>query len=824
MQKFKVQCDLIGKYRRSFLCAGLLLTATLILLSSLRFFSSPLLANVSFSHQVLDADGNLLRLTLSGDEKYRIFVPFAEIDPNFVQAVLLHEDRHFYLHPGFNPIALFKAAGRTYLSGGRRMGGSTITMQLARMTSTFSSKTINGKLKQLGLALWIEASHSKLEILEAYLNLLPYGANIEGIQAASLIYFHKSAKQLTLAESLTLAVIPQNPPHRSMRAESGGNDRLKAARRRLFLAWQLEKKKALSGGDRLSEGAEPQVISSAELELALPVVSQQVSQLPFAAPHFVDFVLHKHLSQTLIKTTLSQKLQEMAEKKVRSYVNSHAESGVNNASVMILNHETMEVVAMVGSKDFRDLTIEGQVNGTMAKRSPGSTLKPFIYGLALDQGLIHPLSLMKDTPMRFGGFDPENFDRHFTGPLSATDALVRSRNVPAVYLNSLLRQPSFYEFLKSAHVTALREPSFYGLALALGGAELTMEEIVELYAMLANRGVWQPLQYERSVAREGSAKKFKVSTPARLVSHAPLLSPEAAFLVLNMLRQNPRVEQNFSDNWTRDTVPVAWKTGTSQGFRDAWSVGVVGPYVIAVWLGNFDNQSNQAFIGRDLAAPLFFNLVDALKNQATGREAWLNPWGLNLKKVKVCALSGHLPGKHCEHLTESWFIPGKSPISTCPVHRQILVSQASGLRACDETKTGLRKETFEFWPSDLAHVYAAAGVARQPPPSYEPSCTGVERQAGGGLPPAITSPSTSVVYTIRRNQKDLPSGQLEIPLQAVADGDAHKLFWFIGNELIGSAEPQKPVLWNPRPGKFMVRVVDDLGRNDSRFLEVRSEQ
>jgi penicillin-binding protein 1C len=449
-----------------------------------RTLAVPILSSYTFSREVLDRDGRLLRLKLSGDEKYRIYVPLAQIEPKLVDAVLLHEDRHFRSHPGINPFALGRAVLSTYGGGPRRIGGSTITMQLARMTSTTPSKTLVGKVVQISRALALELFHSKDEILEAYLNLLPYGANIEGVGAASLIYFNKPASELLLPESLTLAVIPQNPNARRVVSGDLTESSLARARKKLFDSW-LE----VHPGD-----------AGAALDFRIGLETRKVKALPFLAPHFTDLALARSAGPDfrkngLVKTTLDRAVQETIERKVKAYVTAKSELGIRNAAVLVLNHETMEVEALVGSADFTDDSIQGQVNGTLAKRSPGSTLKPFAYALALDQGLIHPLSLLKDAPMSFSGFDPENYDRTFAGPLTATDALVKSRNVPAVYVTSLLKSPTLYDFMKDGGITKLRDPVYYGLSLPLGGAEVTMEELVRLYAMLANRGELRELNY-----------------------------------------------------------------------------------------------------------------------------------------------------------------------------------------------------------------------------------------------------------------------------------------------------------------------------------------
>ena len=743
------------------------------------------------SRQIVDRNGQLLRLTLSGDERYRLFTPLEEMPKDAVEAVLLHEDHYFRYHLGVNPWSLGKAFVSTYLHGSRRMGGSTITMQLARLTSTHGSKTLTGKLYQIARAIYIESLYSKDEILEAYMNVLPYGGNVEGLGTASLIYFQKAPKDLTLPEILTLTLIPQNPNLRQLSKTSAAFEQSRNSLAHAWLAKHPDDAVALT-------------------TLDVPFQIRRFNELPFEAPHFVNAILNKtdgpeFVRKSKIETTLDLSIQRQVEAKLKAYVKAESVRGIKNGTAMVVDTRTMDVVAMVGSADFFNEEIEGQVNGTQAKRSPGSALKPFVYGLALDQGLIHPLSLLKDTPMSFGGFDPENFDRRFAGPVTATEALITSRNVPAVYLTSQLSQPSFYDFLKDSGVTRLKEAKFYGLALPLGGGEVTMTEMLRLYSMLANYGELRALRH----------LKNETLQPARRV-----LSKEASFLVLDMLRQNPRDDQKFVDGMLRDAKPVAWKTGTSYGFRDAWTAGVMGPYAIAVWLGNFNGEENQALIGRELAAPLFFSIVDGLKNKVKETK-WTDTRELDIKKVRVCALSGQFENKNCKHGVETWFIPGKSPIGSCAVHREVALDH-DGRRACDESKIA-RKEVFEFWPSDLLQVFRLAGIPRRTPPAFAPDCK-TDSTQGLGQKPSITSPRKEVSYRIRMNATRDVASDDRIPFMAVSDGDAHAMHWFVGAEYIGKSTPDKPLLWSPRVGHFIVRVVDDMGRTDSRALDVSASR
>ena len=295
----------------------------------------------------------------------------------------------------------------------------------------------------------------------------------------------------------------------------------------------------------------------------------------------------------------------------------------------------------------------------------------------------------------------------FAGSLSAEDALVKSRNVPAVWVASQLHSPSLYDFLRSAGVSGLSGESHYGLALVLGGAELTLPELVELYAMLANQGVLRKLRFTKDEEPEEGR---------------PLLTPGASFMVLDSLAKAPRPAQGFQPGWVQDPVPVSWKTGTSTGHRDAWTLGVVGPYVVGVWVGNFDGTPNPLFVGREAAAPLFFELVDALRGADPGVARWNRTPPPSLSRISVCAVSGHLPGPHCTHQVPTWFLPGTSPIRPCDIHREVLIDTRTNRRACG-LSAYTRTEVYEFWPSDLLSLFRRAGIPRRVPPKLAEGCS-----------------------------------------------------------------------------------------------------
>ncbi len=679
----------------------LLLTCASLVAVWLALPKPPLLEGISFSQSVRDRNGKLLRVTLGSDQKFRIWTPLEEISPDLIAATLRYEDKYYAHHPGVNPVALVRGALELLRFHRATTGGSTITMQLARLRFRLHTRSIPGKLQQIMRALELERHYSKSQILEAYLNLAPYGRNIEGIGAASQIYFGKPASKLSRPEAIALSVIPQSPSRRALHAARDNKS--------VNLAQS-------SWCDRAG--------IDSDSGFSMRDFRARMQKKPkFLAPHFVQQILEAFRGCNQIVTTLDLEKQQAIERRVARYVGSNRNRGIQNAAVFLVDTHTMDVLAQIGSADFNNEDIDGQVDGTRSLRSPGSTLKPFVYALALEQGLIHPLSILADAPRSFGGYNPENFDREFLGPIRACDALARSRNVPAVELASHLAHPTLYQFLNSADVRLAKPESFYGLALPLGGAEVSLQDLVRLYAALANNGELRPLRF---TTRQWIPKSKRI------------LSPESAFLTLEMLGHVPRPEMNCADG--NHEPPVYWKTGTSHGFRDAWSIGVFDHYVLGVWVGNFDGRANPAFVGRTAAGPLLFQIIDTL------RAAWPEPIvphepppGANLKRVEFCALSGDLPNRFCTHHVKGWFIPGVSPIKTCSIHREILVDAKSGLRVpFDDGTRQVIREVYEFWPSEFLTLFERAGIPRRVPPPFLVG-TGSELVSRVGQKPVIVS-------------------------------------------------------------------------------------
>ncbi|WP_233141613.1 penicillin-binding protein 1C [Aggregatibacter actinomycetemcomitans] len=743
----------------------------------------PLKQRFPYSVAVYDEQQNLLRLTTAKDQKYRLWTPLEELSPQLVDAVLFQEDEWFYYHFGVNPYGLLRGATQTYLFGGSPQGGSTITMQLARILWSIDSRNIGGKIEQILRAVQLELQYSKREILEAYFNFAPYGRNIEGAGTASLIYFNRANKNLNLAEAMTLAILPKNPNAYIQQNNQQLNPQLFNARNKLYARWVESHPK-----DRQWQS---------HFKLNYPL--RPLEKLPFFAPHFTDQVLQQYVESEAIQngriiTGLNSGLQRLVERISLRYLQQQKPYGVNNLAVLLVNNRTMQIKALVGSGDYFNQHISGQINGTLAKRSYGSTLKPFIYGLAFDQGLVHPKTILKDLPTTFADYQPENYEGNFLGPVSVTQALLQSRNIPAVGMAQRLKYPDLYDLLKQAKITLPKEKAHYGLSLVLGGAELSMQQLAGLYAALANGGQWQPLQ----------TLKHSPATQS-----ATLLSSESSYMLGDILSQNIRTD--IYNKAIKTKLPIYWKTGTSNGLRDAWTVGYFGNYTLVVWFGNFNNKSNPHFIGRRLAAPLFLQLADSIIAQYPNMKDPLSRDKLNLTEVAVCAADGNLPNKYCQQLTKTLFIPGKSPIQVSNIYQQLRVRKGTDVLACaTDPNAQTEQKIYEIWGSDYQKMFAQAGIMKRNPIvnvecPYEQQNQSLQHITHNPL--KMTSPLENRTYYINMN-----SPENHIPLTATTSGEVQHLYWFVNNVYLGESPASKAFLWQPtKSGTYQITVADEQG-------------
>lgn len=710
--------------------------------------------DLSWSPVLRDREGKVLHLGLAKDERYRIRVPLEEISPTLVKATLAYEDDAFYSHPGVNPLSLLRAIGGR-LQGVSRGGGSTISMQYARMRFQLSTRTFVGKLQQILCAIQLEKYYSKEQILEAYLNTAPYGGNVEGVSAASLRWCGKECRDLAVAESVALVMLPQRPALRRPRPSVEELPHTLAARQRL-----LQK---LGHSDAMLADYRWEAIA-----------------VPRQVPH-----LARRLRDQVAPTTIDASMQSVVEQTVNGYLLRMQEKGVANAAVMVVDAPTREVRAYVGSGGFFNDAIEGQIDGCRAKRSPGSLYKPFLYGLAIDQGLLHPNTLLADAPMRFRDYNPENNERDFLGPVKAGEALYRSRNLPALSLMPRLAGKGLYGFLTDSGLRLDHGPEHYGMALALGAAAATPEEMAMLYAALADDGQTRPLVYQSDAAsKQVAAKK-------------PLLSEGSRWLLRQMM-MDPQQTDVFSEK------TISFKTGTSQGYRDAWSIGISGRTVIVVWLGKFDCSPNPALQGRTLAAPLMNELF-----RRTGTAAPLPEPPHTVRKVDLCAVSGMIPCEHCKHRSSGWSLVEVSPIVPCDLHRLVWVDQRTGLRVAPrDDDPQVKAQICEFWPPEFLELFRLAGLPRRSIPES------VEVTSQSNEAPRIQSPMRDHLYQIGNGP------QAGLICKAKAGTGVSRLFWFGNGVFLGSTAASEAFVWHDASGPSEIQVMDDRGMTDKVRVQV----
>jgi penicillin-binding protein 1C len=529
---------------------------------------APLGEGLAFSTVVVDREGRLLRPYTTPEGRWRLAATRKNVDPRFLNLLLAYEDKRFRSHHGIDPLALLRGVGQLIIHGRIVSGGSTITMQVARLLEPRAQRSFAAKLRQIVRAIEIERSLSKEQILSLYLTLAPYGGNLEGVRSASLVYFGKEPRRLTLGEAALLVALPQSPeqrrPDRSVAAARNARARVLD---RLVTAGAV----ATSEGERakhepLPDGRKP---------------------MPMLAPHAADAAVaaapERGTHRLTIDASLQKSLQELARDRAQA-------TGPDlSVAILAVDHANGDVLARVASADYLDMRRAGQVDMTAAVRSPGSTLKPFIYGLAFEDGLVHPETLIEDRPVRFGGYAPENFDQTFQGTVSVRRALQLSLNVPAVAVLDHIGATRFAARLEQAGGALTLPPGEApGLAMGLGGVGVTLTDLVALYCGLPRLGTTVPLHERAPVA----AQESEISRR--------LLDPVAAWYVGNILLGTPPPEHAAGGR-------IAFKTGTSYGYRDAWAVGFDGRRTIGVWVGRPDGAPVPGLTGRTAAAPLLFD-------------------------------------------------------------------------------------------------------------------------------------------------------------------------------------------------------------------------
>nr|WP_177330425.1 peptidoglycan glycosyltransferase PbpC [Pseudomonas sp. MRSN 12121] len=726
---------------------------------------------------VLAEDGTPLWRFADADGVWRYPVRIDEVSPYYLDALLTYEDRWFYSHPGVNPMALVRAAWQN-LAGGRVLsGGSTLSMQVARLLDPHS-RTWHGKLRQLWRTAQLEWHLSKQQILTLYLNRAPFGGTLQGVAAASWAYLGKSPQQLTHAEAALLAVLPQAPsrlrPDRHATRAQAARDKV-LERLAQFQVWPQS---------AVDEALQEPLLLAPRLEPSLaPLLARRLNR-PDSPP--------------LIRTTLDANLQRRLEDLLlgwRARLPEHT-----SAAILVVEEQTMAVRAYLGSVDINDARRFGHVDMISAMRSPGSTLKPFLYGMALDAGLIHSESLLQDVPRRYGDYRPGNFSMGFSGAVSASTALATSLNLPAVQLLEVYGPKRFAAEMRIGGMPlalpALAEPN---LALILGGAGSRLEDLVSGYS---------------AFARGGKSASIRLQ-PDDELRERPLLSPGSAWIVRRILSGQARPDRDPRAELVQRPV-LAWKTGTSYGFRDAWAIGVGPRYLIGIWIGRPDGTPVPGQFGLASAAPLMLQVHDVLINRDSQRgiSAPVQPVPMNVGVAAICWPLGQPMSRsdpNCRRQRFAWTLDGTTPPTLQAADQPLGVGlletvwvNAKGLRV-DAKCPGAQARDIALWPAPLEPWLPRIERREARLPANDSECPG----------PALAAAAPLSIVGVREGDRlRRPAASQELlRLKLSALGGSGRRWWFVNGEPLGDSANQDSINASfDRPGPYQLSVLDEGGQ------------
>lgn len=735
----------------------------------------PLPDKIEYSTIVTDAKGEVINAFLTKDDKWRMKTELEEISPLLRKTIVAKEDRYFYCHPGVNVFAVSRALLKNVFRMKRTSGASTITMQVARALEP-KSRALGSKIIEAFRAFQLEWKYSKDEILQLYLNLVPYGGNLEGVKSASLLYFKKNPDHLSLGEITALSIIPNRP---SSLVIGKNNDLIIRERNR----W-------------LQKFAKDKIFTNKEIEdaLAEPLNAYR-SQVPHYIPH-LSYRLKKRYNTDVIKTNINLNTQLKIEKLTEDYVRSLRLKNIRNAAVIVIDNSNHKIVSYAGSADFKDTTDGGQVNGAAAIRQPGSTLKPLLYGMCIDEGLLTPKEIINDVPVNYAGYAPENYDQQFNGYVTVEYALEHSLNIPAVRSLQRLGKDKLVAKLSSLNFEQVKKDrNKLGLSLVLGGCGTTLEELTALFSSFANDGIYFSPQY---LQNDSSTNFLRV------------LSEPSNYMINNILSKVNRPD--FPLNWqaTERMPKIAWKTGTSYGRKDAWSIGYNKKYTVGVWVGNFSGQGIPELSGANTATPLLFKIFNSI-DYNNDRDWFQPPKDCELRQV--CSETGLPPGPYCSNLLSDYFIPLVSSTATCQHVQEVKLSPDESVSYCNNCApaTGYKKKMYKRLAAEMQDYFFVNNIAFEQVPPHNPDCEIIFKGNG----PNITSPLNGNEYYISKKSPE------PLQLAASAGNDVNKLYWYINDQFLKASSAHEKQFFIPDEGLVKISCTDDKGRNRNIRIRVK---
>ena len=739
---------------------------------------------------VEDASGHLLGAVIATDGQWRF--PEADSIPyKYEQCLLEFEDSYFYYHPGINPVSTTRAIKQNITAHRVISGGSTITMQLVRISRNAKDRGYWDKLYEMLLALRTELRYSKRTIITKYASNAPFGGNVVGIEAASWRFFGVSPHKLSWAQSATLAVLPNAPglihPGRNRSSLLAKRDRLL---RRLF---------------------DKKIINAESYRLALleplPVVPQP---LPMVAPHLLTRAIADGFIGKRIKTTLDLPLQQQ----VASVVNSHYEAlrfnEINNAAAIVVDIRTGAVKAYVGNTNAPGDGLGGKVDIITSPRSYGSLLKPFLYAGMLNDGNLLPQQLVDDIPVSIGGYVPQNFSRDYEGMIAADKALARSLNIPFVILLRKYGMEKFNALVKRMGMTTIsKTPDYYGLSIILGGAEGKLWDLAGMYAALgATVGSPEKSQFDLHYTTDDDDR-------ARTLFPTKIFSPSTCWFTLESLSDVTRPTEDGQWRMFSSRSKVAWKTGTSFGFRDAWAIGVTPRYVVGVWVGNAGGDGRAGLMGVSTAAPIMFDIFAQLPTSG-----WFRKPTADMQVVDICPESGMKRGKACPKGVLRHIPRGLNKTLPCSYHRMLHLDPSGKYQVTDKcvSVSEMKTQPWFVLPPAQEQFYRIAHMDYRPMPPFMDGC---EPELTDGTSMSLIYPfASSKMYLPRRNDGE----RSLLVLKAAHRSSTATIYWYLDEKLVGQTVANHSIAVDAEPGRHLLTLTDSRGESLKRYIEVLGEE
>nr|WP_262436172.1 penicillin-binding protein 1C [Jilunia laotingensis] len=740
---------------------------TLLLLVWFIFCLPAQLFHVPYSTVVADRNNELLGARIASDGQWRF--PLRNTTPDKVKTCLIEfEDHHFYQHWGVNPLAIARAAFQNIKQGHIVSGGSTLTMQTIRLARN-NPRTFKEKFIEMVWATRLEFRYSKEEIMSLYVSHAPFGGNVVGLDAAAWRYFGHPAEELSWAEAAMLAVLPNAP---AMIHLSKGRDLLLKKRNRLL--------------SKLHDNGK---ISDSDYDLAVSEpLPQEPKPLPQIAPHLTDYFSQTRQDQYSV-STIERNIQTQVEGLVERWNQEFARSDIRNLAILVIDIERNEPIAYCGNLHFNKEQSGNQVDIIRSPRSTGSILKPFLYYVLLQEGELLPHTLVPDIPININGFAPQNFSQQFEGAVPASEAIARSLNIPTVTMLQHYSVPKFYNFLKEIGLTTLNRPaSHYGLSLILGGAEGTLWDITTAYADMARS--LKGLDHTYCTLTHSDPPPFTLPD---------LFQPGGVWQTFEAIKEVNRPEEI---DWR--TIPsmqtIAWKTGTSYGFRDAWAVGVTPRYAVGVWVGNATGEGKPGLVGARTAGPVMFDVFNLLPS---------SPWFSRPKDIfidaEVCRLSGHLKGRFCEETDTVLILPAGLKTDVCPYHHPVTLSADGTFRlyeSCINTEISIQKNWFTL-PPVWEWYYKQHHPEYRTLPPFKPGCG-----EDSFRPMQFIYPTMNAHIHLPK-QMDGSKGQMTF--QLVHSNPDATVYWHLDDNYLTETKDFHKVSLTPSAGKHSITVVDGEG-------------